>query len=662
VVRLLELDPRPWPKLGATDEIASVHFPLRSPQELRELPAEAQDFAGEIRALGFAVNVNHHIKLSAGAFADVVLTIVASSGALVTLNAGLKAAAQIPENWRKLTELLKRKKQASLSPELQLEEIYRWLDTTYSSGWHIDLDNIHVKQIADACVFEFQETTQRARHRILLLKGELIVLPPAERKHEERTEADFANSAPDRRKKNPDAREGTEFAANIVFVVIKDLKACTDAPKVPNALRALNEALRGIDSDAFVLSTLAGVIVVVPDAVSGSADDTLHALDQAKIGFALRVGVTHGIVEVVRDIDDEPNLIGPEINIAARLATSNDNPGMLVHESYTRLIDSVLPATHWLHRSVRTAISIAGKPQDPVFTCFAGPQRFEAKQLENEEPSPSRPAVLIAYDLPKFSAGDRAQLRKRFTRLAHVFQKLRQSSPMQAGTALLSPGGDGGVLVLEGVNLPDAAAIAARLQVLAEIESRDHHEDIAVALRIGVHYGPVMHYTNARGISRPTGLAVFIADEIAGDEHARSRHGVILTHLLAECVAGGSHQQLESEFEKIRALTSGPANGLDRFVKTDAGPKRAGSGPRTPLSQPTMETPRTQPDLLKRLSTLLPSQFEEVLFRASVPTAHLPSESSPQAARAIAAIRHLDQQNRLDELTRILDEVMAVPR
>jgi proton glutamate symport protein len=65
----------------------------------------------------------------------------------------------------------------------------------------------------------------------------------------------------------------------------------------------------------------------------------------------------------------------------------------------------------------------------------------------------------------------------------------------------------------------------------------------------------------------------------------------------------------------------------------------------------------TQTELLKRLTGLLPSQFEEVLFRASVPIAHLPGEGSPQTTRAIAVIRYLEQQNRLDQLAQILDEV-----
>lgn len=69
------------------------------------------------------------------------------------------------------------------------------------------------------------------------------------------------------------------------------------------------------------------------------------------------------------------------------------------------------------------------------------------------------------------------------------------------------------------------------------------------------------------------------------------------------------------------------------------------------------ETRMTRKDLLTRLSQLLPSQFEEVLFRAKIPTAHLPGPSAPQASRAIDALRHLELKHQLDQLARILDEI-----
>lgn len=75
----------------------------------------------------------------------------------------------------------------------------------------------------------------------------------------------------------------------------------------------------------------------------------------------------------------------------------------------------------------------------------------------------------------------------------------------------------------------------------------------------------------------------------------------------------------------------------------------------------TQEARMTRDELLTRLSRLLPSQFEEVLFRANVPIAHLPGASAPQAARAIDAIRYLEQQNQLEPLARILEQVVTGP-
>lgn len=62
-------------------------------------------------------------------------------------------------------------------------------------------------------------------------------------------------------------------------------------------------------------------------------------------------------------------------------------------------------------------------------------------------------------------------------------------------------------------------------------------------------------------------------------------------------------------------------------------------------------------ELLARLSGLLPSQFEAVLFLARIPAEHLAGVSAPQRTRAIDAIRYLEQQDRLEELARIVVDV-----
>jgi hypothetical protein len=70
----------------------------------------------------------------------------------------------------------------------------------------------------------------------------------------------------------------------------------------------------------------------------------------------------------------------------------------------------------------------------------------------------------------------------------------------------------------------------------------------------------------------------------------------------------------------------------------------------------------TRDELLIRLSSLLPSQFEEVLFRARIPIAHLSGASAPQATRAIELLRYVEPQDRLGELAAIVQGISAVPR
>jgi nucleoside phosphorylase len=76
-------------------------------------------------------------------------------------------------------------------------------------------------------------------------------------------------------------------------------------------------------------------------------------------------------------------------------------------------------------------------------------------------------------------------------------------------------------------------------------------------------------------------------------------------------------------------------------------------------SPQTGETRMTADDLLSLLSKLLPSQFEAVLFRAKVPVEHIPAATAPQSDRAIATIRYFELQRRLDQLARMVQDVMT---
>ncbi len=61
--------------------------------------------------------------------------------------------------------------------------------------------------------------------------------------------------------------------------------------------------------------------------------------------------------------------------------------------------------------------------------------------------------------------------------------------------------------------------------------------------------------------------------------------------------------------------------------------------------------------LYDALARLLTAQFEEVLFRLSVPTHYLPSPTSSQSERAMALVRLLDGEKRLPELAAAIEKV-----
>jgi len=71
----------------------------------------------------------------------------------------------------------------------------------------------------------------------------------------------------------------------------------------------------------------------------------------------------------------------------------------------------------------------------------------------------------------------------------------------------------------------------------------------------------------------------------------------------------------------------------------------------------TEESVMTREDLLSRLSKLLSSQFEQVLYLARIPTEHLPSSTAAQALRAVELMRYIEQQNQLEQLARIVQRV-----
>ncbi|HZJ67038.1 MAG TPA: hypothetical protein VFD36_26210 [Kofleriaceae bacterium] len=74
-------------------------------------------------------------------------------------------------------------------------------------------------------------------------------------------------------------------------------------------------------------------------------------------------------------------------------------------------------------------------------------------------------------------------------------------------------------------------------------------------------------------------------------------------------------------------------------------------------SPPTQEERMTRDELLSRLSKLLSSQFEQVLYLARIPHEHLPAAAAPQASRAVELMRYVELQNQLDQLARVVEQV-----
>lgn len=74
------------------------------------------------------------------------------------------------------------------------------------------------------------------------------------------------------------------------------------------------------------------------------------------------------------------------------------------------------------------------------------------------------------------------------------------------------------------------------------------------------------------------------------------------------------------------------------------------------------KTHLTRDELLTQLTKLLPTQFDEVLFRAKLPPEYLSASNSPQATRAIEVIRYLEPQDRLPDLARAIESAVTGQR
>jgi hypothetical protein len=359
---------------------------------------------------------------------------------------------------------------------------------------------------------------------------------------------------------------GRDLVATCIFVAMPGLRVPGQQGNAALALSALHQAVSPLN--VYVLSSLTGLVIVSLDLEPVPVDAILSTLSAAEeIPMELRVGVTHGQIEIVEDVDGEMNAVGPVINTSARLAFARENDGALVHEDYVAMFGDALPA--WLKEGARSEVTVAGKAHDALMRAFRAPYRFAtAAQSRTAGTFVSKPAMMIAYDLSGFSKGDRAQLAKRFRAVSALFTKLKNVPPLGSAEWHLCPGGDGGILVLTGHEMTAMSHIPERLREFGEMGSLNMGPDLSVSMRVGVHYGLVSFYETADGVRRPTGTPVFVADVIAGDKVARAIEGVIVTRPIVDAMTSGSAARREEAWQALPPSEEPILANVERYFRS----------------------------------------------------------------------------------------------
>lgn len=355
-------------------------------------------------------------------------------------------------------------------------------------------------------------------------------------------------------------REGDSISASIAFFTIPTLKL-QGANTIGGAMHGLHAVLKNLltQKGVRVLSSPTGGIVVVLDQRQPFFIHTILARVAAALTarhIPIRIGVTRGDVESVREIDETLNLIGPAINRAARLAVSSTNEGCLFDKAYFDFSQTRVGEPDRLDPSRGQATSVKGKEHDAIIQCWTAPALRVLNGFNNEprfdETSPgtvSLTGAVLAYDLPRFSAGDPASLRSRFRSIRDTVDQLKRRHGL--GSVALSPGGDGGWLLLpvDEVSKDRGYQFAERIVSAFAVEDDNKSATAGALSRVGLHYGPVVLYMDAEGAWRPTGPTCFIADMLAGDTIEGS--GLVISGEFESIPTFGSRSRFQAEYRSL---------------------------------------------------------------------------------------------------------------
>ena len=224
--------------------------------------------------------------------------------------------------------------------------------------------------------------------------------------------------------------------ATVVFVGIPGIKGWPSLLAyrgIAGLHHALRQTLRrhpSAKASVHVLSSLTGAILIIPDGTDFYAHRYLKALAVAWCaqGIPVRAGVVHGEIELLSDVDGLVNAVGEPINVAARIAVKGKKPGCVLEDGYLDFAGAVSDFGKGKRVSLKGKSHDRGrirgvqlKAQDFLSLAKVIQRRLPAFA---ERPEPVN-GVALGYDLPKFSAGDRAELSKRFRAVADAFSSLK---------------------------------------------------------------------------------------------------------------------------------------------------------------------------------------------------------------------------------------------
>ncbi|KAF0250165.1 MAG: hypothetical protein FD167_431, partial [bacterium] len=380
-----------------------------------------------------------------------------------------------------------------------------------------------------------------------------------------------SNHTPNQKGQFISFRQGAITTATVAFISINGLKEVGGLDsvellaKLHSSIKSLiktpinNQSYQGIQ----VLSSLLGAIILFPDSLQLDPIKLISSINSEMnfTGIPIRIGISHGDVQELVDIDGKANFIGVAINHSARLATSDKNLGLLIHDVLANHLQSKLRASHWLSakNSNRLFIEVAGK-RDEKFLCYYPPEsiwptnsQITYKYDNNFEPE-SKNAAIIAYDLPNFSDGDLNQLSQRFRAITDVFLALVAQTKLPLEYFYFSPGGDGGVIVLTDLEKKPVYDLAKNFAEKLTIESQNKNSLISVECRIGLHYGTILLYYNAEENLRPTGDDIFIADDLMADKEITTKGNFIFTQEFKSTVSGGDNNYFNQHFQQLPDL------------------------------------------------------------------------------------------------------------